>query len=486
MPVWPPRFPARRWEQVYRRRLMVSDTLSVLVAVFGSQWIRFGTEAESLAIDPDPRYIAFTISYTVFSVVLALVWLFALSLFGTRRASIIGTGTVEYKQIVDATIRVFGVLAIICYLGKVELGRGYFLLALPFGLLLLLGTRWAWRTWVGYKRKSGWYFNRTLLIGEQHQTQHVAAQILRAPASGLAPVAAITSDGLGQQNIAPGIAVAGGLDDIERVLDEEAIETVVYTGSDQMSPDALRQLGWQLESRGIHLVVAPALTDIAGPRIRARPVAGLPLISVDIPEFEGRKYSSKRALDILGSGFGILLLSPIFLLFAILIKRDSRGPVFFRQKRVGLNGRDFYMVKFRSMVVDAEDRLDALRHQSQGNEILFKMKSDPRITKLGAFMRRYSIDELPQLINVFRGDMSLVGPRPPLRSEVDQYEDAAHRRFLVKPGMTGLWQVSGRSDLSWEDSLRLDLYYVENWSMTGDFIILWRTVRAVMGSSGAY
>lgn len=465
---------------------MFTDTLSVLFAVFGSQWIRFGTETESLAIEADASGFGFSVSYTVFSAVLVAVWLFALSLFASRRASILGSGTTEYKLVIDATLRVFGLLAIICYLGKVELGRGYFLLALPAGLILLVGTRWMWRVWVGHKRKSGWYFNRTLLIGEPVQTRHVATEILRTPGSGLTPVAAITSATGSREDLLPGIPVRGGLADIERVLDSESIETVVYTGSDQMSPEALRQLGWQLESRRIHLVVAPALTDIAGPRIRARPVAGLPLINVDIPEFEGRKYSSKRALDILGSGLGLLLLSPFFLLFAILIKKDSRGPVFFRQKRVGLNGHDFHMVKFRSMVVDAEDRLDALRHQSQGNDILFKMKSDPRITKLGAFMRRYSIDELPQLINVFRGDMSLVGPRPPLRSEVDRYEDAAHRRFLVKPGMTGLWQVSGRSDLSWEDSLRLDLYYVENWSMTGDFIILWRTVRAVMGSSGAY
>ncbi|WP_245981977.1 sugar transferase [Mycetocola tolaasinivorans] len=465
---------------------MVSDTLSVFAAVFGSQWLRFGTESEHLSIDTDPQFVGFSVSYTAFSAVLVVGWLYALSLFATRRASIIGTGTLEYKQVVDATLRVFGLLAIICYLGKVELGRGYFLLALPVGLIFLLGTRWIWRVWVGHKRKSGWYFNRTLLIGERVQTAHVGNEILRTPSSGLLPVAAITSDSVLVDDLLPGVPVRGGLSNISQVLDEEAIETVVYTGSDRMTPEGLRQLGWDLEHRGIHLVVAPALTDIAGPRIRARPVAGLPLINVDIPEFEGRKYSSKRALDILGSGFGLILLSPLFLVLAFLIKRDSAGPVFFRQKRVGLNGKDFYMVKFRSMVVDAEDRLDALQKSSEGNGVLFKMKSDPRITRLGAFLRRFSIDELPQLINVFRGDMSLVGPRPPLRSEVDQYEDAAHRRFLVKPGMTGLWQVSGRSDLSWEDSLRLDLYYVENWSMTGDFIILWRTARAVVGSSGAY
>jgi lipopolysaccharide/colanic/teichoic acid biosynthesis glycosyltransferase len=166
---------------------------------------------------------------------------------------------------------------------------------------------------------------------------------------------------------------------------------------------------------------------------------------------------------------------------------SSPGPALFRQTRIGADGRPFQMVKFRSMVVDAEERLKELRQESDdGNGVLFKMRRDPRVTPVGSLLRRFSVDELPQLWNVVRGDMSLVGPRPPLPQEVARYSDDATRRLRVRPGMTGLWQVSGRSDLSWEESLRLDLRYVDNWSLTLDVTILWRTFRAVLGRSGAY
>jgi exopolysaccharide biosynthesis polyprenyl glycosylphosphotransferase len=269
-------------------------------------------------------------------------------------------------------------------------------------------------------------------------------------------------------------------------VDTTTADTVILTGADAINPQVMRKLGWDLEARGVRLIVAPALTDIAGPRIHARPVAGLPLIHVDFPTFEGRRHSAKRAFDIIASGLGLVLLSPVFLLLTILVRRDSPGPAFFRQERVGLNGKRFAMHKFRSMVPDAEAQLRTLLDQSDGNGVLFKLKQDPRVTKVGAVLRRYSLDELPQLIDVFRGDMSLVGPRPPLAHEVEQYDDWSHRRLLVKPGITGLWQVSGRSELSWEDSVRLDLYYVENWSLTGDIIILWRTLKAVIRPVGAY
>ncbi len=215
---------------------------------------------------------------------------------------------------------------------------------------------------------------------------------------------------------------------------------------------------------------------------------GLPLIHVETPTYSGRKLYTKRAFDLIGSAALIIVLSPVLLVLALLVKVTSTGPVFFLQERVGLNGSTFHMIKFRSMVVDAEQRLQELSalDRAEGNTVLFKMKNDPRVTRIGAFMRRYSLDEVPQLFNVLVGSMSLVGPRPPLAREVERYDVHVHRRFLVKPGMTGLWQVSGRSDLSWEDSVRLDLYYVENWSTIGDLAILWRTARAVANSDGAY
>jgi exopolysaccharide biosynthesis polyprenyl glycosylphosphotransferase len=251
----------------------------------------------------------------------------------------------------------------------------------------------------------------------------------------------------------------------------------------------VRRLSWDLEGTDTELIMAPALTNIAGPRVHTQPVAGLPLIHVDHPTYRGANRIVKRLFDLFGSLTLVALFSPVLLAVAVAIKVTSKGPVFFRQDRVGLNGETFRMIKFRSMVVDAEKRLDALKKERSadaGNQVLFKMRNDPRITTVGRFIRRFSIDELPQLFNVVTGEMSLVGPRPPLRSEVDLYGDDALRRLLVKPGMTGLWQVSGRSDLTWDDSVRLDVYYVENWSITGDLAILWRTARAVLGSSGAY
>ncbi|GAA1408248.1 hypothetical protein AUR04nite_27330 [Glutamicibacter uratoxydans] len=234
------------------------------------------------------------------------------------------------------------------------------------------------------------------------------------------------------------------------------------------------------------MVMAPALTDIAGPRIHTQPVAGLPLIHVSTPKLVGFQAGIKRAFDIIGAALAMLLLSPVFLITALAIRAGSPGPVFYEQERVGTLGNVFQMFKFRSMIVNADKLIDELKDDSTGNGILFKMKDDPRVTRVGAFIRRYSIDELPQLWNVLKGDMSMVGPRPPLKSEVDQYEQYVERRLLVKPGITGLWQVSGRSDLTWDESVRLDLFYVENWSLIQDLTILIRTVKAVLGKSGAY
>jgi exopolysaccharide biosynthesis polyprenyl glycosylphosphotransferase len=233
-------------------------------------------------------------------------------------------------------------------------------------------------------------------------------------------------------------------------------------------------------------VLAPTLTDVAGPRIHTRPLAGLSLIHVESPEFRGARKALKGFVDRTAAVVALILLAPLFITIAIAIAVNGKGPVFFRQTRVGLGGREFDLLKFRSMVPDADSMLSQLAGYNESNGLMFKMRSDPRITKTGAFLRKWSLDELPQLVNVLKGDMSLVGPRPPLPSEVAWYDQDVARRLLVKPGMTGLWQVSGRSDLSWEDGIRLDLYYVENWSLATDVLILWKTVGAVVRRRGAY
>lgn len=473
------------WQRAYAKRLFITDLVVIVVSVYASQFIRFGPAGDVLSI-PGEEGQAYQLSYTLVSAILALTWFVSLALFATRDRNIIGAGTVEYRRITDATIRVFAVLAIVAFLLQSEVGRLYLLVALPLGLSMLLISRWLWRKWLLRRRAAGGFSHRAILMGERGKSVHVAQQMGREGATGIVIVGAITERGTSEQELAPGIPVLGDYTSLTRVLEEARADTVVFTGADTIDPRGMRQLGWALEATSTNLIVAPALTDVAGPRIHARPVAGLPLIQVDYPEFEGRKYAAKRAFDLVVGFLALVLLSPLFLVLAILVRRDSPGPAFYTQERVGLNGKRFHMLKFRSMVVDADVQLPTLLDRTDGNGMLFKLKSDPRITRVGAVLRRYSLDELPQLINVLNGDMSLVGPRPPLASEVERYDEWTRRRLLVRPGITGLWQTQGRSDLSWEDSVRLDLYYVENWSLTGDVIILYRTIRAVAKAEGAY
>jgi exopolysaccharide biosynthesis polyprenyl glycosylphosphotransferase len=285
-----------------------------------------------------------------------------------------------------------------------------------------------------------------------------------------------------------GVPIVGSLNQVLSAVQLTGASAVAVTATAAFGPAAVRELSWELEKTNADLILAPALTDIAGPRVHTHPVAGLPLIHVERPTYSGPTRVFKTAFDMVGAALLLMVFSPVMLILALAVKVSSPGPVFFRQERVGVDGTRFRMTKFRSMRVDAEALLDELRAQQTdaGNEVLFKIKDDPRITKVGKFLRRFSLDEMPQLFNVLSGEMSLVGPRPPLAAEVAQYQDEVHRRLLVKPGMTGLWQVSGRSDLSWEETVRLDLSYVENWSITGDLVILFKTARAVVSSSGAY
>jgi exopolysaccharide biosynthesis polyprenyl glycosylphosphotransferase len=283
-----------------------------------------------------------------------------------------------------------------------------------------------------------------------------------------------------------GLPVLGGLDDVVPVVRELEVDTVAVLPCPELDGPSLRRLGWQLETTRADLLLAPAVTDVAGPRVHIRPVCGLPLLHMEKPELRGMRRVAKGVLDRVGAAVVVLLLLPALIGIALTVRFTSRGPILFRQQRVGRDGRLFWMLKFRTMVDGAEGMLRELVAADEGNGVLFKIRNDPRVTRVGRVLRRYSLDELPQLFNVLRGDMSLVGPRPPLSSEVEQYGLDMRRRFLVKPGLTGLWQISGRSDLSWGDSERLDLRYVENWSLALDLMILWKTFGAVRRGSGAY
>jgi exopolysaccharide biosynthesis polyprenyl glycosylphosphotransferase len=283
------------------------------------------------------------------------------------------------------------------------------------------------------------------------------------------------------------LPVYGGESDIPEAIAISRADTVALTATEHLGPQGIRSLSWELEKLDVDLVVSPGVVDVANPRVVMRPVAGLPLIHLEKPQYRGAKRFEKQAFDLVFATLVLLIAGPLMIAAAIAIKCTSRGPIFYLSERIGLDGRPFPMIKFRTMVTDADKRREQLLslNESDGG-VLFKIRNDPRITPVGRFLRKYSIDELPQFINVLRREMSVVGPRPPLPSEVATYDDDVRRRLLVPPGITGLWQISGRSDLSWEESVRLDLSYVENWSMIGDVLIAMKTVRALLSGSGAY
>jgi exopolysaccharide biosynthesis polyprenyl glycosylphosphotransferase len=477
----------RNWRDTYAARLVLTDLLVLIWVVFGVQMAWFGVSSADVRFGGNLTEIA--VSYTAISVTIITAWMLMLGIYGSRGYRVLGTGPQEYRQVADGTVRLFGLVAIVSFLFQIEFARGYILIAFPLGLAVLVLSRWIWRIWLGAQRLDGKYSSRVLLVGSRQATEHLARELARQSAAGYLVVGACIPDGDIDTDIpVAGVPVFGDIDRLQEAMSSVAADTVVVTSSEALSPQRMRELSWGLEPGRQHLVVVPSLTDIGGPRIHTRPVAGLPLIHVETPRYEGKRLFAKRGFDLAASGLLILLLSPLLAIVAVAIRLSTPGSVLFRQERVGINGTHFRMWKFRSMVVDAESQLASLldEDRSEGNSVMFKMKNDPRVTPIGRFLRRFSLDELPQLFNVFAGSMSLVGPRPSLESEVSGYETHVHRRFLVKPGITGLWQVSGRSNLSWEDTVRLDLFYVENWSITGDISILWRTTRAVVARDGAY
>lgn len=475
------------WADKYSRRLALTDLLVVAWAMFGTQVAWFGLDEARLVGRERLLPVDLTISYTGVTLIIIALWMLVLALFQTRDPRIVGSGTIEYKRIADAAFRLFGVIAILAVLLQFDISRGYFLTGLPVGLAALIFSRWIWRQWLAGERTQGRAVTRAVVVGSPQTAGALIGELAAKRGAGYRVVGACIVGGPAPAVLPEGIELIPGTDDIAAVLDRLDADTLIVTGADELTADRVRDLSWQLEPGVHHLVLAPALTDIGGPRIHVRPVAGLPLVHVETPRYDGMKRYTKRLFDLFGSLALIVVLSPVFVVVAVLVATTSPGPVFYTQKRVGLRGKPFTIYKFRSMT-DRADKLERALHaqQNEGNAVQFKLRVDPRVTPVGRVIRKYSLDELPQLFNVLFGTMSLVGPRPQQKYEVDQYERHVFRRLYVKPGITGLWQVSGRSTLSWEDTVRLDLYYVENWSITTDIVLLWRTVREVVRPRGAF
>ncbi|MDH3046681.1 sugar transferase [Gordonia alkanivorans] len=475
---------SRSWIHGYVICLAWTDALIVAAAVLLGQLARFGA-GNALAPNGDAQVPAIVVS-----VVLGISWLATLRAFQTLDRRIVGSGSQEYSRVVTACLALFGVLAMVDLLFRLNIARGFIAIALPVGTAGLLLTRWLWRQRLGRQRLRSENLEHVLVVGSEVSAVPMIERLLLRPDLGYSVVGICLPTRMGNREVVvvdgTRVPVYGSFEDVSNAVLDSGATTVAVTSAEALGHDAMQALSWDLEGLNVDMMVSPGVTDVAGPRVMVRPVAGLPLLHIDKPRYEGANRFRKAFVDRVGAALILTAIAPVLLAVAVAIKLDSAGPIFYRATRVGLNNAPFSMWKFRSMVQDADALKDNLRSLNEGSGVLFKMREDPRVTKVGAFIRRYSLDELPQLFNVLGGTMSLVGPRPPLPEEVERYDGRVARRMLVKPGMTGLWQVSGRSDLSWEESVRLDLSYVENWSIMQDALILWKTVRAVVAKDGAY
>ncbi len=464
---------ARRWAGRYAAALVV---LEIAAAAVTSAAVLLARPTELTATSP----LAWA------ACLLPLAWPVLLLGAGAHDERVFGTGSDEYRRVGQAGFLLLSLASFVSYVGHLELSRALVLVAIPVLTGVTLVARFAARWQLRRLRARGLCAKRVVVVGRGAAVTELATRLRRESYAGLEIVAAcVTPESRELVAGALGVPV-GGLDEVADTAARLGADTVAVTSASETAAEYLRRLSWQLEGSGVELLVAPGLIEVAGPRLHIRPFEGLPLLSVEQPRFEGWGRWVKGGVDRVVAALALLLLSPVLLGLALTIRLDAPGPVLYRQERVGVNGRRFTMLKFRSMVVDAESRLQGLEAANTADGLLFKMRVDPRVTRVGRWLRRLSLDELPQLVNVLGGSMSLVGPRPPLPREVAQYDSSVSRRLLVKPGLTGLWQISGRSDLSWEEAVRLDLRYVENWSLALDALILVKTVRAVLSRSGAY
>jgi exopolysaccharide biosynthesis polyprenyl glycosylphosphotransferase len=451
------------------------DALCVLAATLLAFQVRFDDHNHRAA------------AYLALSVILPVLWLICIALAGGYDKRFIGVGSDEFRRVVNGGVFLTSAVAIVAYAAKTDIARGYVVIALPSAIIFDLLARYALRKRLHRRRRDGRFMRKVVAVGHATVVAGLAAQLDRDSYHGLSVVAACLAGPPvpGLAEIA-GVPAVVGLDHVAEVVEAFQADTVAVLACPEMSGVRLRELAWELERTDTELCVAPALLDVAGPRTTIRPVAGLALLHMDHPEFTGTRRLIKAAFDRACAASALLLLSPLFAVVWVIIHWSDGGPAFFRQVRVGQDGRSFILFKFRTMVPDAEAKREQLTALNETDGVLFKIHDDPRVTRVGARLRRWSVDELPQLINVLLGDMSLVGPRPALPREAALYGDHVRRRLMVKPGITGLWQINGRADLSWDESVRLDLRYVENWSFLLDLQILWKTSSAVRRGSGAY
>jgi exopolysaccharide biosynthesis polyprenyl glycosylphosphotransferase len=468
---------ADRHVRGYRYAVYAIDVLAAEVGAAVAYLMRFG-----------PTPYGENARYIWGLAVLPALWLIGVTASRAYESRYLASSAEEFRRVLNAGLGLIAGISLVSYALKAEFARGYVVTALPLCVLIAMVGRVVARRHLRRARTKGRCLQNVLVAGHEWSILDLVTELRAHPESGMNIVGACVPGGHGSRRMAEaGVPIVGDLKNVVLAVTRMQVDVLAVTTCVEFGGPELRQVCWALENMDVDVVVAPALIEVAGPRLHIRPVAGLPLLHVEKPEFSGGRRVVKALFDRVVATTILIIAAPLMIAIAIAVRLTSPGPALFRQTRVGVQGRRFSMYKFRSMHVDAEARLAAVRDLNEKSDgLLFKIRHDPRVTPVGRFLRRYSLDELPQLFNVIKGDMSLVGPRPPLPAEVDQYPDDVRRRLLVKPGVTGLWQVSGRSDLSWDESVRLDLRYVENWSLFYDFAILWQTAAAVIRGSGAY
>ncbi|MFC7486350.1 sugar transferase [Knoellia sp. CPCC 206453] len=459
------------WPSAYRQRLVLGDLMCALVASTTASVMRLGRVPDSIVV----------LIYLT-----PLAWALAVRLLQGYQGRHLGQGAQEYRVVLWAGAVLLGVAGFTSYAFTLELARGYVFLVVPLVVGLSLVLRKGLRLWLSRARSHGRYRQRTVVVGTAKSAGELIRELRRSPSNSFDLVGACVS-GAKHSVAVEGVPVTGRPRDVTLAVDFSDAALVAVSGHPGLTGQELRELAWELEERHVDLVISPGIFEVAGPRLSIRAEAGVSLLHLERPVRSGSRMVVKRVQDLALAVVITLFALPFLLLIALAVRLDSEGPILFHQKRIGQSGQEFRIYKFRTMVVDAEAKLKALADSGhEVNAVLFKSRVDPRVTRVGRWLRRFSIDEVPQLLNVLRGEMSLVGPRPGLASEVDHYEPDAMRRLRVRPGMTGLWQVSGRSTLNWEQTVRLDLWYVDNWSTTLDLQILIRTARAVIGGRGAF
>jgi exopolysaccharide biosynthesis polyprenyl glycosylphosphotransferase len=473
----------------YSRGVLLVDSLVLLATSLLVYLQNYGTFQNVDNLN-DEGLLRVNVSPQFVGAGLLLSWLISLSIFRSRDSKIVGSDFIEYRRVLNATLSVLGFLAFVSLYFKVDVSRVYVTEVLVIGLAALLLSRRLGRNWLNKQRKQGNFTRRVAIYGPSSELELELQKYSSHKESEFEPIMTIEDNKLlVLKYLNSDKTKTVDLEHLPEVLAEDNIELLQVVGSGPSSAKMHKKLYWALDGWDISFVVSPAITGVSSSKLTTRVIAGSPLIKISSTKFSGPQYAMKTVMDLVLGSLAFLVSMPIVLVAALFVKLEDKGPAFFTQTRVGLNGKHFTMYKIRSMKVGAELE-HAERQQAVADKLtnsnMYKDPEDPRVTKVGKFIRKFSIDELPQFLNVIKGDMSLVGPRPPLLSEVEEWKQHEVRRLLVKPGVTGPWQIGGRSLLTWEETVAIDLSYVENWTVLNDLSIIFKTIVYVFKGKGAF